>query len=148
MPRACLLQASGRLADAVASYQRAIALEPDFAEAHSNLGSLYSEQQHFEAARAQLRAGPCGRPEFAEAHNNLGVALLALDRAQAAVEHFDRAIALRPDFADAHANMGSALISLGRLPDACRAFEAAIGRAPREWPLLPRPGRLPAVHGR
>ncbi|MGL4498872.1 MAG: tetratricopeptide repeat protein, partial [Planktothrix sp.] len=42
-----LLQALGKREAAIRAYQRAIALCPEFAEAHGNLGTLYYQQGDF-----------------------------------------------------------------------------------------------------
>ncbi|HVC98325.1 MAG TPA: tetratricopeptide repeat protein, partial [Pirellulales bacterium] len=41
----------GRLDDALASYQHAVRLKPDFAEAHNNLGSLLLGKGRLDEAR-------------------------------------------------------------------------------------------------
>jgi Flp pilus assembly protein TadD len=51
-----VLQELGRLEEAEASCTQAIALKPDFAEAHSNLGQiLFKKGQHREGLKAMLK---------------------------------------------------------------------------------------------
>ena len=47
----------GRLDEAVAAYRRAVALGPDFADAHNNLGTALQELGDLEAAEAAYRSG-------------------------------------------------------------------------------------------
>jgi Flp pilus assembly protein TadD len=47
-----ILQDLGRLEDAEASYNRAIAIKPEYAEAHSNLGRVLRELGRLEDAEA------------------------------------------------------------------------------------------------
>ena len=58
---------------AVASYQRALQLQPDFVEAHNGLGSVYKEQGKLDKAGACFQRALQLQPDFAEAHCNLGV---------------------------------------------------------------------------
>jgi tetratricopeptide (TPR) repeat protein len=115
----------------VALVRRAIALNPQVAASHANLGqALNSLGRHAEAAEALRRAialQPGARPHYA-----LGAALLALGDAQAALESFDRALALLPAFAEAHNSRGLALHRLGRTDEAIDSFEAAIRLQPAE----------------
>ena len=51
------LKDQGKLAEAVASYQRALALKPDYAKAHSNLGIALTDQGKLAEGGGKLRAG-------------------------------------------------------------------------------------------
>ena len=62
----------GKLAEAVASYRRALELNPDFAEAHNNLGTTLKDQGKLAEAVASYRRALELNPDFAEVHNNLG----------------------------------------------------------------------------
>jgi 2-polyprenyl-3-methyl-5-hydroxy-6-metoxy-1,4-benzoquinol methylase len=64
------------LDDAVAEYQRALALKPDFAEAHNNLGTAFHDQGKLAEAAAQYRHVLTLAPGYAGAHSNLGKALM------------------------------------------------------------------------
>ena len=57
---------------ALTSYERAIELKPDFAEAHSNRGLVLKELHQFEAALANYDRAMALKPDFAEAHSNRG----------------------------------------------------------------------------
>ena len=65
----------GRLVEAVASFQGATQLKPDYAKAHNNLGVALEEQGRLEEAVASFQRAIGLKPDFAEAHNNLGLAL-------------------------------------------------------------------------
>ncbi len=58
----------------MASFQRAIALAPELAEAHNDLGQALLEEGRVDEALAALREALRLRPEFVQAHNNLGIA--------------------------------------------------------------------------
>jgi Flp pilus assembly protein TadD len=86
--RALALQDLGRIADAEAELRAALAIDPDAATTHSNLGNLYFRRGDLERARGEYRAAIRLDPEHADAHNNLGSVYFRLgDRAAAEAEY-------------------------------------------------------------
>ncbi|MGK7877700.1 MAG: tetratricopeptide repeat protein [Xenococcaceae cyanobacterium] len=69
---------AGRLDSALSDYQRAIALRPDYAQAHYNLGLLYEDLQELDKAKAEYQLVVQSDPDSLElltllnGHNNLG----------------------------------------------------------------------------
>ena len=61
-----------RFEEALVSYDRALTLRPDFAEALLNRGASLHELERFDEALASYNRALTLRPNFAEAHNNLG----------------------------------------------------------------------------
>jgi Flp pilus assembly protein TadD len=124
-----LLQA-GRLAEAAATYERALALEPDNARIHNNLAVAWAEQRSFERAVAGYRRALQLDAGYAEAHYNLGNALRELARPEDALVSYDRACALRPDWPAAHCNRGLALAARGHEALAEAAYRRALALRP------------------
>ena len=87
------------LEEALASYDKAIALKPDFAEAYSNRGNALRDLKRPEEALASYDKTIALKPDYAEAYSNRGSALLDLKRAEEALASYDKAIALKPDYA-------------------------------------------------
>ena len=127
------LRAAGRLADACASYRRAIRLRPDFAAAHNNLGRVLCEQGDFAAAVASCQRAIALDPRSVEAHANLGNALRGIGQFEAAEASLRQAAQLNPGAADLQANLANVLLDL-------RRFEAAAACYRRAIELDPRPG--------
>ena len=90
----------GKLDEAVACYRRALELQPDYAEAHSNLGNVLRDQGKLDEAIACCRRALELKPDFAEAHYNLGVAFKDQGKLDEAVACCRRAVELKPDFAE------------------------------------------------
>ena len=73
------LQSQGRLDEAAASYERALALKPGLAEARNNLGTVLNDLGRFDEAVACYQQALRLGLDVAEAHANLGNALLNPD---------------------------------------------------------------------
>ena len=69
------LKELGRLDEAEASYNQAIAVKPDLAEAHNNLGNVFKELERLDEAIASYGQATALKPDYAVAHYNLGNAL-------------------------------------------------------------------------
>jgi tetratricopeptide (TPR) repeat protein len=95
--------------DATAAYERALQLDPDFAEAHFNLGNLLLRTGRRNDAIAHFESAVRLKPDFAEAHTNLGSALITQPgRLPEAIEHFEAALRANPDYAPARNNLARA----------------------------------------
>ena len=118
--------ATGNEDDALAAYDRALALDPHNAIAHSNRGAALNRLGRYEDALAALDRALALDPSNGIAHNNRGFALDSLGRYEDALAAFDRALALNPNYDVAHSNRGCALNRLGRYDDALAALDRAL----------------------
>ncbi|MGD9538126.1 MAG: tetratricopeptide repeat protein [Alphaproteobacteria bacterium] len=130
------LQALGRFAEAVASYDRAIACRSDYAHAFNNRGNALLKLGRRDEALASYDQAIALKPDHAEAFYNRGNLLHELGRHEEAAASCDQAIALRPDHAQAHYNRGNALRELGRYEEALASYDRAIALAPRDAQAL------------
>ena len=120
---------SGRNSEAVNANQTAVALSPQDAEAHYNLGITLHALGRLDEADVSYRQAIVLKPDDAEAHNNLGAILKELSRLGEAEASYKQAIVLKPDFAEAHSNLGVTLHELGRLDEAETSLKQAIALA-------------------
>ena len=81
----------GKKETAVASFDRALKVRPDYAEALSNRGLTLYELKRFDEAVASFDDALKVQPNHAEALFNRGLTLRALKRFDEAVLSFDRA---------------------------------------------------------
>ncbi|APW40475.1 glycosyltransferase [Rhodoferax koreense] len=108
----------GLLAEAEASFRQALALLPEFAEAHSNLALVLQQQGRLVEAEPAFRQAMALKPESANAHYNLGTNLKAQGQLKEAEDRFRTALELRPDFMPAMLNLDRVLQDQGRWIDA------------------------------
>ena len=111
--------------EALASFRRAIALRPDFAEAHNSLGGALNDLGRHREAIESCEQALALRPHFAEAYGNLGLILTALNRHDEAIASCRKALSINPDLAEAHCNLGCALNDLGHQKEAIASYEQA-----------------------
>ncbi|HTX35687.1 MAG TPA: tetratricopeptide repeat protein [Bryobacteraceae bacterium] len=117
------IAAEGRMAEAIAHFEHALALNPDDAHAHSNLGTILKMEGRFDEAMAHFERALAIRPDYGEAHFHRseiksfhpGDADLAVLEALAARDDLSAAAALPVEFA-----LAKALEDTG---DYARAFE-------------------------
>ena len=113
-----ILARSGRPAEAIDHYRRALRQAPEPAEIEFNLGDACVQTgRTAEAVAAYLEAVRL-RPDYVSAHANLGQALVSLGRLAEAIPQYEQALRLRPDDADTETNLGLALAHTGRVPEA------------------------------
>jgi Flp pilus assembly protein TadD len=86
-----MLAGEGRDEDAAKSFRRAISLKPDWAEAHSLLGSALARAGSLKEAEEALRKAVTLKPDYAEGWNFLGQFLKERGKAQEAQEAFKKA---------------------------------------------------------
>jgi tetratricopeptide (TPR) repeat protein len=109
----------------------AVALRPDSAAAHNNLGLALHARQDLEGASAECRKAIDLDPKLATAHNSLGLALRDQKDLDGAIAEHSKAIDLDPKDAQAHNNLGIALYAKGDLGGAAAAYRRALDLAPK-----------------
>jgi len=124
------LAMQGKLEEAIASFQHALRLNPDYPDAHNNLGNVFYFQKRYAEAVACYEQAIRLRPDFGEAYNNLANSLSCLQRYQEAATNCRKALALKPDFAGAHNNLGVALKGLGLPQEAIACYRRALRLQP------------------
>lgn len=116
--------------EAILNYEKAIALKPDYAEAHVNIGSIHCERGEFDAALAQFGKAIHYAPLMAEAYYNRGVVLQELRRHQEALADYDETLALQPRYYLAYLNKSVILYELKRKAEAARNYEQLLKADP------------------
>ncbi|RIL05643.1 MAG: hypothetical protein DCC71_09645 [Proteobacteria bacterium] len=89
-------------AEAAEAYERAIAADPEFADAHCNLGAIHHQRDDREAARACYERALRCDPTHVESNLNLAAILEEDERLEAALGHYKAALRGDPLHTDAH----------------------------------------------
>jgi serine/threonine-protein kinase len=110
----------------------AVALRPDSAGAHNNLGLTLQGQGRSEEAIAEYRRALALDPNYAGANTHLGIALMSQGKMKEAIQEFHQAINRDPKYAPAHNNLGNALANLGKQEEAITEFRRALALDPKD----------------
>jgi len=122
---------AGDLDAAIADYNQAIALNPNFANAYYNRGNAYYAKGELDGAVADFTQVITLTPKDDRAYNNRGLAYYAKGEPDRAIAEFTQAIALNPNFANAYNNRGNAYDAKGEMDRAIADFTQAIALNPK-----------------
>ena len=114
--------AEGMRVDAL---ETAVDLDPDYAEAHNELGIIHTQSGRFSEAEGALKAAIGANPQYAPARNNLGVLYGRQGRNLEAEAQLRRAVEDDPGYVEAFKNYGLTLAALGRFTEAEKALRKA-----------------------
>jgi tetratricopeptide (TPR) repeat protein len=115
---------------ALANYDRALALQPDFIQAWNNRGAVLKQMKRYEEALNSYDRALGLQPDHVEILNNRAGVLHELKRYGEALANYDRALTLRPGHAEALSNRGITLQALGRHAEALTSYGSALAARP------------------
>lgn len=122
----------GDLAAAKEAFREAIEIDPGFAEAYNNLGSIYLAEKDYPEAVTAFKAA-LGNPLYLTpelALNNLGRTSELMGNLYQAEVYYRRAIDAKPGFPLAYLNLGRLCLNAGRYEDALEVFDQLVALAP------------------
>lgn len=105
--RGSALDKEGNWQEGKIQYEKALAAEPEYADAQYDLAQLDFEHGNYDEAEREYRSLTAEDPKDASAHNGLGAVLIATNRPADAEAEFEAAIAIDPDSFDALYNLAS-----------------------------------------
>ncbi|MEG4114041.1 MULTISPECIES: tetratricopeptide repeat protein [unclassified Microcoleus] len=120
------LQQQADFSGAIACYERAIAIDPNYAAAHSNLGVVKQQTGRLTEAIAHYRQALAIDRNLAETASNLGSALAEAGETKEAIAQYERALSLNPNCAEALINLGLLREEQGDVAEAISCYEQAI----------------------
>jgi tetratricopeptide (TPR) repeat protein len=120
------LAKKARVDEAIAHYQKALQINPRYAQAHFNLGNALRKKGSVDEEIAQYQMALQIKPNHAQARNNLGNVFDEQGRLDEAIAQFQKALQIQPDYADAHYNLGVSLRKQGRLDEAIAQYQKAL----------------------
>jgi protein O-mannosyl-transferase len=124
------LSGKGDFDGALKEFQRAITVNPNYAEAYINLGYVLTGKGDLDGTIRALRHAIMLEPNNHWAHNNLGDALTGKGDLDGAIMELEKAISIKPDYFEAHNNLGIALSNKRDLDGAIKEFQKALAIKP------------------
>lgn len=115
---------TGDKARAIALYEEILALDPHYAAAYINLGTMQFHLHQFERAEQLYRRATEVDPSYVLAYFDLGNVLDELERQDESIAAYLRAVALSPRYADAHYNLALAYERCGKHRAALKHWQA------------------------
>jgi len=117
--------------EAIADFQRAIRVKPDYVPAHLALAYAYSFIPNYVQAEAELKKVLELNPRDATAHYSLGFIYLNEQRTNEARAIFRQILTADPNSARAHFGLGASFAAEKRYDEAIREYNAALQINPR-----------------
>lgn len=140
-------QKQGELERAAEAYRRAIEAEPEFAEAHANLGAVLARLGREDEAIAAYERALRIKPQLTAARVNLGLAHYRTGRLGRALDAFAAVHAADTSLLQVRQLLGLVLVELGRDAEAIPHLEVSAEQAPDEPAVLFALGRAYARRG-
>lgn len=114
----CLLWEGGNAEKALAAYDTAIQLKPDYAEVYNNRGNIKNGLGSHDAALDDYDEAIRLNPNLAEVYSNRGTMKFRLGEPAAALADLNEAIRLQPNFMHAYINRAIAQLGLNNIDEA------------------------------
>jgi tetratricopeptide (TPR) repeat protein len=124
-----VLQHTGRIADAAASFRRALEISPGDIDARYNLGNALLQEGRIADAAACYRQVTDAAPGHVDARYNLGNTLLQTGHIDEAIACYLKVVEINPGYTDALNNLALALLHKGQRNEAIKYLERALAAA-------------------
>ncbi len=116
---------------AIADWEVAIQVDPNYAEAHSNLGLMYYEKKEFDRALELFNKALTLNPNYATAMKYRANSYVNKGQLQQAIPDYQKYNQLSPNDPYGHNGLGVCYQNSGNYAEAVKAFGEAIRRDPR-----------------
>ncbi len=114
---------AGEKQRAIHLYEEILSIDPNYAAAYINLGTMFFHQRHFARAEEFYRRATEADPGYVLAFFDLGNVLDELERLDESIAAYHHAVALAPRYADAHYNLALAYERKGQPRAALRHWQ-------------------------
>ena len=125
-----LYEQEGKLDQAREAYEKALRLNPDYADSHNNLGAMHLKAGEIGKAIDSYRTAARLAPWSADVQNNLGHALVEKGRHAEAVRAYQRAHEIDSQAPQPLLNLGNAYLQMKRFPEAISAYGRVLQMQP------------------
>ena len=140
-------QTSGKPQQAVAAYEQALRLRPDFARGLLSLSSALKGAQQLPRAEETLKRALAVAPSNPAVWLQYGAIDFAQGRNEAAIAKMEKAITLDPELPGEHAGLAELLLATGQTDRAGAALQEALRIDPYDGTAYNLKGRVLAAKG-
>ncbi|MCZ6701547.1 MAG: tetratricopeptide repeat protein [Ignavibacteria bacterium] len=123
--------AKGQYNQAISDFNRALEINPKYAEAYNERGVVYDDKGQYDLAISDYTKAIEINPKLAEVYNNRAFAYYAKGQHDLAISDFNRALEINPKFAIAYNNRGLAYYAKGQYDEAISNYTKAIKINPK-----------------
>lgn len=116
---------------AIANFDKALALNPNYAEAYNSRGEARSRLRDYEGAIKDYNQAITLDPKLAIAYSNRGASYHRSGKYKEAIKDYGQSIALDPDFTAVYSNRGAAYHKLGKKEEAINDYNKSIALDPK-----------------
>ncbi|MEH2015266.1 tetratricopeptide repeat protein [Nostoc sp.] len=121
-----LLGSADEFEAAIASYDKALKIKPDYYEAWYDRGNALRKLGRYKEALVSYDKALKIKPDYHEALNNRGYPLDKLGHYEEAIASYDKALTFKRDYYEAWYNRGYPLDNLGRYEEAIASYDKAL----------------------
>jgi len=121
---------AGRIQEAVAQYEEALRIAPNYISARIDLGIALCDLGKTPEAIVQFQEAIKIDPGYADCYYSLGRALDGIGESRAAAEQYSKALKVDPHHVEANVNLGNILAKRGLFPEAIPHYRAALADNP------------------
>ncbi|MHA7840270.1 MAG: tetratricopeptide repeat protein [Gammaproteobacteria bacterium] len=119
-----------KIEDAIAQYQKIIALIPDFATVFVSLGAALQSKKAYKEAEKYYRQALTLNPQHTDALCNLGVLAKIRGEFTEAITLYQQALTINPQLYTVYANLGNALQEIDAYDEAIQCYNKALAINP------------------
>lgn len=123
-------------ADSETLWQSSLAVDPECAFCHRQLGALLGNRGDLDGAIAHFRRAVELRPDRVHGNRNIGLALVQAGRPAEAVPYFERILRVYPQDIETRVRLANALLAQGRAADAVAELEPVVRDHPQHAEAL------------
>ena len=115
-----------RFDEALREYQKVLAVDPNFAEAHSGMGMVYWKTGRIDDAIDAFQNALARNNNILQAHAVMGILLAARGQNEKAITHYEKAIELNPRLPQVYLGLGGIYLAQFKLDAALQTYTRAV----------------------
>jgi len=116
----------GHVDEAMTQFQKALEINPTYADAYYNLGLAFFQKGHVDEAIIEYQKALGIDPNYALVHSNLGLAFFQKGYVDEAIIEYKKALEIDPNYALVHNNLGNAFSHIERIGEAIVEYQKAL----------------------